>query len=505
MDILTARQVASELYTASTERLREISKMPNVSLSVQSLIGIQRAALSYGGYVISAEELILLDLIAKAFSRSPKRYSAGNITTTEKQIADTLADMMTKYSFLYPSYSSPCTADQAFGLGGEATDFGKSHSFSLSDLIMFSSSSNDLSVLKAALHGADEIYCRDGICVAADQYLRKERKLKSNKKYSVFFAYAQEGSDMDGLIAFSKDAAKSSATVASFAAKGEDLLIKLLEHSLKITLLSDNIPSQVSDDILAEKERAYRSVTDFFFGYRHGKCAVAVITKNKSSAKRSLSALAAKHGIELYNPIEINSIPRFTVLSRGRIFTSLPISILRTVMHTEALNVSVHPQTFDLPDLPESSTFEYKEANDTVYTVTASLTDPSKCFASSINAIIYPFIVAAYSGKNTLNSSFSLSVNASLPMSDSSIGASYASLLGIYRAITEMGVSTVDSSLTITDATPSVSVALKTTSFKEKTEVVTALSPEEMLKRLKEDGEMPDFSALRALINGQNI
>ncbi len=503
MDILTARLLANELYTSSTERLREFAEMPDVFLSLSTLISIQRSADKIG-----AEELLLLNGVAASFASSPQRYAAGSIITTEEHVADTLADMMAKYAFLYPDYTSPCNAEQAFNLGGDATSYGKAKSFSIGEHSIFSSSSDNISILNATLSGYDAKNVQNGICIASDRYCQKHKNLNPRKRYSVSFVYLKDGIHFESLLNFAKEISENKNVIFALAEKENRLFFNICKFSQKLSIFPDRIPeapSERDDIVLTEKEKKFYAISNFFFNKEPDKCAIAIVSKLKSSSTRQLNHLAEKHGVEIYHPIEINNFPRFVVSSAGKNLTSLPSKIFRAVMRTEALNVKIPVQVSSIAELPDVNKIEFEETKEAVYTINIPLTDTSLSFLNAVNAIIRPFMSAAYDGKNTQNSDFSISVNAKLSMSDEAVGGSYAALLGIYRAITETGIITEGSYLTVTDAEPSLAVALKVTSFKERAKINTALSQQEFLKLLYNDGKMPDFSALRAFINGQNI
>ena len=182
MDIFTARKLSGEILFASNERIKEISSSSDVSLSVSALSGIQGFINSYSNSKIGAEELILLDGLASSITSSPKYYAAGSITTNEKPVADTLSDMMAKYTFLHPEYSAPCSVEQALNLGGEAVSFGKVCSFTMGEHSLISSDSDEMAMLDSILVGFDVKHCQNGICISSDRYTRKLKKARNGKR-----------------------------------------------------------------------------------------------------------------------------------------------------------------------------------------------------------------------------------------------------------------------------------------------------------------------------------
>ncbi len=505
MDILTARKIADELFDASNGRIKEISTMPEVSLSVSSLSGIQGFINSYAKSKIGAEEILLLNGLASALASSLKYYAAGGITTNEKHVADTIADMMAKYAFLYPDYSAPCTVEQVLKICGEAISYGKTRSFSMGEHSLLSSRSDELSALNAILKGLDVKHCKNGICIATDRYSRKSKGFRNGKRYSVSFAYLKEGASFDNLIAFANDIALSKNTVSAFAANENELFLGLCERSKKLSLIAEKIPvatfiDEASD--FTESEKIFYSISEFLFNRNPQKCAIAIISKPKKSSQKRLNALALKHGIEVYHPIEITKEPRVTVCSANKTLASLSSDIFRLVMRPQILDVGIPIQSKSVAYIPVEKAYNVNETAESVYMASILLYDNRESFGNCISAILSPFISAAYDGLNTKNSTFSVALSLKLSISDA--GGSYAALLGIYRAITELGVTVEDSSVSLTDGEPSLSVALKAQTFGDITTLSTDLSPKDLFAFLAKEEKLPDFSAFLALINGQN-
>lgn len=483
MDILTAQNLAEEIRTAPVARLKELSATSDVFLSFPALVRLQ-AAINSGKAKIGADEICFLNGVAHSLSAFPKYYSAGSVTTKEKDIADTLADMMSKYAFFNPQYSSPCSLEEAFCLGKKAVEYKKTKSFSMGDLSLFSADSDKLASLGAALNGLDESFCENGICIANDQYIKKEKRVKSNKKYLVSYVSLKEDAEFDTLLNFAKEVPLLKGTILAFADERYKLFAKILEHSKKLSVITEHEPLLLS-------------ITDFLF---NKELTIAVISKK--SAKKKLESLALKKGVEIYHPIEITKQPKINVVYKNIVLTSFSYDVLRGLMLFSSLDVDIPNQLDSLVSLPDVSTYKSENTAESVYMTSVSFSSPERAFLSSINAIVSPFISAAYDGKCTKNSEFSITVNAKF---STKAEDSYAALLGIYRAITEMGVVVENPSITFTDSEPSISVALKVSSFGEISEASTSLSREDLYSSLLTDNKMPNFEVLRDLINGKNL
>ena len=172
------------------------------------------------------------------------------------------------------------------------------------------------------------------------------------------------------------------------------------------------------------------------------------------------------------------------------------------MMRPQILKVNLPTQTKKVVYTPCEKVYDSRETLETVYSARTELTNANGCFSDCISAILSLLVRAAYDGANTKNSLISISLNAILSSSD--LSGSYAAILGIYRAITEMGISVEGASSSLTSGTPSLSVALKVRSFGSTDEILTTLSPDELFGFLAKDGEMPDFPAFRDFINGKN-
>lgn len=483
MDILTAQNLAEEIRTAPSERLKEWSEMKDIFFSYPSLIRLQ-GLINSGKANIGADELCFLNEVAHSLSASPMYYSAGSVTTKEKDIADTLADMMSKYAFFNPQYSSPCSLEEAFRLGKKAVEYKKTKSFSMGDLSLFSADSDKLASLGAALNGLDESFCENGICVANDQYIKKEKRVKSNKKYLISFVSLTEDSEFDALLDFAKAVPQLKGTILAFADERYKLFAKILEHSKKLSVITEHEPLLLS-------------ITDFLF---NRELTIAVISKK--SAKKRLESLALKKGVEIHHPIKITKQSKINVVYKNTVLTSFSYDILKNLMLFSSIDVNIPNQLDSWVSLPDVGTYKSEKTAESVYMTSVSLGSPESAFLSSINALVSPFISAACDGKCTKNSEFSITVNAKF---STNAEDSYAALLGIYRAITEIGVVVENPSITFTDSEPSVSVALKVSSFGEISEVSTSLSREDLYSYLLKDNKIPDFAVLRDLINGKKL
>ena len=504
MNISTARKIASELFSASDQGIREFSCMPGVSLSVSSLLGIQGFINSYSKAKVRPEELILLNGIAASMTASSKYYAAGRVTTEQKHIADTLEDMMSKYAYLHSGYSDPCNIEQAIALGGEATAHGKINRFSMGDHSLLSSAGDEVSILNATLEGFDAESVHSGISIARDRCSRKQKSIKYGKKYSVSIAYLSEETSFDNILAFAKDVADRKCVISSFASLKSDIFLGICERSKKISIYSDRLPSidLPSETEISESERSVLSVSNFFFEKDASKPAIAIISRAKASSKKRLSALAKKHGVEICHPLEITKDPGIIVCAGKDVVSAIPAEFLRLMMRPQILKVNLPTQTKKVVYTPCEKVYDSRETLETVYSAHTELTNANGCFSDCISAILSLLVRAAYDGANTKNSLISISLNAILSSSD--LSGSYAAILGIYRAITEMGISVEGAASSLTSDTPSLSVALKVRSFGSTDEILTTLSPGELFGLLAKDGEMPDFPAFRDFINGKN-
>ena len=112
---------------------------------------IQRCFTDFEGRAPSENELDFLDNFIRSRASLASGHSATSVCTNDEEVAKTLKDLLEKRARLYPDYSRPCTLKEAFLIGGEATSFGKSQSFSMAEHKLFSAENDLLARLDATL------------------------------------------------------------------------------------------------------------------------------------------------------------------------------------------------------------------------------------------------------------------------------------------------------------------------------------------------------------------
>lgn len=442
---------------------------------------VQRCFADFEGRAPACSEIAFLDNFIRSREALPSAHSTTSVSTNDSEIAETLRDMMAKYSRLYPDYFSPCTFEKAFLLGSEVTLSGRSQSFSMAEHKIFSSESDILAKLDATLNGFAPKACKDGICVAQNEYLpARKNALRYSKRYAVTIVYSSEE---NSLLSFAEKIALSKSAISSFASTGDKLFCKVCDHSKSLSVNTDLLPTPAQEGL---------------FDNGFGDYAIVVFSKPKK-AKRIIS-LAKKHDLEVCSAIEVSKKNKFIITSQGKEIAYFKPVILRGAMGAMAKDIKI-PDQKPISVLPSLEKLcEMSESNEQVYKSDVVLNSES-AFSESIAAIISPLVAAVYDGLNTQNSEFSISINAFLSKNDD---ATYASLIGIYRAITELGIAVENPHLSMTEGQSSLSVALRVHSFKEKTPFTASISQNDMLKKLTESALLPDFETLRALVNGKN-
>lgn len=442
---------------------------------------IQRCFTDFEGRAPSEFELAFLDNFIRSRESLPSAHSATSVSTNDPEVAETLRDMMIKRARFYPDYSRPCTFEEAFLMGRDVTSSGKAQSFSMADHKLFTAENDLLAKLNAILNGFSPKICKDGVCVAQNQYLPiKTKDLRPSKRYEVTVVYS---SDENCLLSFAENIASSRLSLNSFSSKGNEIFSKICEYSRYLTVDTDLLPSCSHDSL---------------FDNSFGNCAIVVFSKTKRAKK--VISLAKKHGLNVCSAINISKDNRLRIMSKGSKLFSFKSVILSGAMGAVAADIKI-PDQKPVSKIPSAKKLrEIPESNERVYMTDVSL-NSDRAFTESISAIISPLVASAYDGLNTQNSEFSISINASLSKND---GASYAALLGIYRAVAELGITVENPHLSMTENQSSISVALRVHSFKEKTSFTSSLSQKDMLKVLVEDKLIPDFEVLRTIINGKN-
>ena len=432
---------------------------------------IQRCFTDFEGRAPSESELDFLDKFIKSRERLASAHSATSVSTNDVEVAKTLKDLMEKRARLYPDYSRPCTFEEAFLMSGEVTSVGKTQRFSMANHKLFSAESDLLAKLNALLNGFAPKACQSGICVAENQYLPiKAKEIRSSKRYAVTIAYS---ANEDGLLSFAKKISTSKYSLNRFVSNGSEVFCKICEYSRSLTIDADVLPS--------------------FDGY-----AVVVFSKPKKAKK--IISLAKKCNIEVCSAIKISKDNRLKVIKEEKEAFSFRSLILRGAMGASSKDIKITDQFPTKETLSAEKICELPESNERVYMTNVLLNDELS-FSQSMSAIISPLVAAAYDGLNTLNSEFSLSINASLPEESD---RAFAALLGLYRAASELGITIESPHLSITKSSGTLAVALRVHSFKEKNLFSTPLSQDELIKMLVGEKLVPDFETLRSIINGKN-
>lgn len=508
MNVNTARQMAAYFSIMNREQLSASAASPDVSMTYATMAALQSFFNHSQLRPPSQGEMIFIDSFVSSQANNLNRYAAGEIRINEPYIAETLADVMAKYAELSPNYVLPCTALKAFELAKEIIDRNKIRHFSMSEYRQFTASSDTLASLNAIIAGCSPELCQNGICIAKNRYAAApHRGLRSRTGYDVTIVYSNDENADNRLLGFAESRFAFNGATSVIVDRTQNIFRRIAEISRSLKVNTDLLPPRQCEDgddiLLTEAEKAFILLSDSFFTENvFGKHVFAIIST--PSQTQNIRARAKKAGVETCSAIAITKEMKLKITSKGITISELHPDLFKILLGTDILKVDIPKQV-----LTDASDFDFTRniltlstPGERVYTLSLPLSDSEARFADAARAIFSLYISAAYDGFNAKNSDFSLAVRAALPMSDkANIGQSYAALLGIYRAVTELGTDIESYSLSA-EGEPLLSLSLRVHSFAEKATLVTDLSRGELENSLREENGLPKFALLRTLING---
>lgn len=511
MDIQTAQHIASSFALLDKERLEELLNCPDVHMSQSNFLALKSFFNNVQRRSPSVGELIFFDAFIDSISEAPEQYAATDVCTNDEHIAKTLADVMEKYAAAHPDYNFPCTVRQVLELGAESVNSRSDKRFSESEKRLFAANSDESAILKATLNGYSSEHCQNGICIGVkrDRPINK-KELKPRKEYAVAIVYGDVDS-FERLAKFAIELSKSCRIIHAVDADGKNIFDEILKTTQSISLNTDLLPLPAYDqDALLPYERMpkkIRAATEVLFteaGF--GKHAIAVFVKKR--ALKAICAVAQQHMLSVCTAITVTKDRRFRTIVDGYVASDLNPDIFKAARIAKNIKVRIPDQTYKNYEgcaIKIDKSGNALRPLEYVYSAKTLISDTDDAFNSAVAAVITPFISSACDGINAQNSELSLSICATLPFSDKdSVDASYATLLGLYRAVIELGIPVEDLSIASSGTKASVSTALRAYRFGEKAEFITKLSPEELIDSFWKDEILPDFEKIRAVINGKS-
>ena len=511
MDIQTAQFISSNFAVIDRDRLTEILNSPSVHMSYSTFLSVKSFFNNIQHRAPSVGELIFFDAFVGSISDDLNQYAVTDVCTNDQHMAETLADIMMKYSAEYPNYNFPCTVSKTLELGISSLEKRSERLFSESEKRLFAAKSNESAMLKAILSGFSPERCQNGICVGIKSHSPLgEKELKSGKEYAVIIIYGNNDS-FDKLSEFAKILSKNKKILRVVSARGKNIFEEILKTTSNISLNTDLLPLTLcdQDDILPYERTPLKilAATEVLFtesGF--GQHAIAVFAKKRDL--KSICNAAEAHGLKACAAVTVTKDHRFRMLADGYVASDLNSDIFKSAQIAQNIKIILPDQLSD--QSAASAIVSDKTVNDLypfehVYFSKATVADNKYAFNTAVTSVISPFVSMAYDGINTQNSELSLAIHVGITFSGNKPSEdSYASLLGLYRAITELGIPVEDVSLVASDSDTYVSVALRAYRFGEKAEFITKLSKEELTDSFWKNEILPDFEAIRSLINGKS-
>jgi hypothetical protein len=245
-----------------------------------------------------------------------------------------------------------------------------------------------------------------------------------------------------------------------------------------------------------------RTAKAFFNDSTFGKYALAIFIK-KSKIKK-LKKEAARFGLSVCDAIRFAKDPTFTISDLGGQSVSLRAGVFSALSNPFAIEVNL-PSHIYSEDNYTSATALYtsRVENTTVYTADVDLSRSTAPFNDTCRAVSDAITHAAYDGLNFNNGEFRLSFKLSLPFeSTKDIGASYASILGLYRSITEIGIPLENYHISLGSTPPCISVAIRAHLTGSKAFLISGVPENDFSKSIIGEDGLPRFDVIKLLMRG---
>lgn len=511
LDLLTARELTNAIALNMTNNeMRDFSSRPNVAMSYSNLMACCSYFINHLKRLPLPGELMLIDAFIDIDRAEPFLYAPFSVTATEKYISEALSDAMVKHRQLFPAYQSPCSLGRVLDIAASSVDYGSPRIFSSSETRLFSEEDDALASLKAAMTGYSCEKAQNGFALARALFPRKSRRyLSARSKYSVAVIYSDKDPSAELLCDFIRRSKLLKISAAVTYARGNEILNKIFRIHPSITIATDSLPgpsAPESDTAMTPEEAMYYKVTRAFFtDTEFGEYAVAAFVKRSKIKK--IKKLVGKLGLRLCSAIRTTGAPLFKLSSSSGITTSIKSNAFEMISNPKVFDITVPPQAPIAATLDILRDKFFSSGEDTtVYTSSSELSDCASAFADPCRLFTDAVVSAAYDGINIKNSELSLSFRLLLPFDRSKeMGSSFASILGAYRSITEIGIPVEDFHLALKAGPPSLTVSLRAHAVEKRSSLVTDIPKEEFSSRFCDKEMIPDFNAVRALINGENL
>jgi len=479
-----------------TQMAREAS---GLALS-PSMLAICRSF--FGNNPISEKELYILEAYANAIKSSPAHYSVSSLLVNEPYIAETYGDMMKKYAALYPEYDRPCNVEKMLSLGGEAVCAGLPRRFSSTDIRVSSGKNGAASKIKRYLAGLDDIEVLDGltVCRRVDAFKFRE-KTESSMKAAIIYAPQNE----DRLLDFCKSI-KCFKPFKITAGAPYEIFLDALYSFNGIQIIADIIPAPARAMNLPPEYRAPISVSDAFFTDKtFGECVIFAVGRTKKIQK--LVAEAEKQGLQTSLALQPQNIRLFSVTMPHCPVLKFKSDLLKMMYHAagESATVPKHsPELLPKKSYGTAKVYESPRKTDAVYSVSLDLSDSPAPFNETLLAATELIVSAVMDGYLMKNGTSALSVSESLPLSSpEGFGHSLSAILGIYRAVTELGIPMEDVSVEASEEAPKVTLSLRAFSPKGVEAPTVKIPANSLIYGTLDENFLPNFEILSKYCRGE--
>ncbi len=472
-----------------TQRAREAAGLA-ISPSMLSL-----CRSFFGNGVITEKELYILDAYAGAISSSPAHYSVGTLLVNEPYIAETYGDMMKKYAALYPEYDRPCHIEKMLGLGGAAVSAGLPRQFLSTDIRVASGKNDPRSRIKRFLSGLEDVESFDGltVCRRVDS-LKFREKINSSLRAAIIYSHLND----DSLLDFCRSAKKLNSYKITVGAPYE-IFLEALYSFTGIQINAASLPVPQGAELLPSEYRSIISVrTSFFTENVFGGCAIFAVGKAKKIQK--LITEAKKKGLQISEALQPQNLRLFSVTAPYSPTLKFKTDLLKMMYHmtSESAVIPKHsPEVLTQRGYGVEKVYENDHRSDAVYTVSLDLSSSPAPFNETILAASELVISAVKDGYSMKNGCLTLSASATLPLSSpEDLGHSLSVILGVYRAVTELGIPMESTAVETSAKESKIVLSLRAFSPKGASDPATAIPVNSLIYDSIGENSLPNFEIL---------
>ena len=497
------RRLVNKFFEIGTVSLIREFQMAGLSLRFPAVSTLQTYYRDVLQRVPVSEELAFAAAFAAACEKSPASLLPQELLVQDAVIAESYADAMKKYAFLTPDYQTPCSMERLFALAGEAVRLEAAPLYSDDAVSVFSAATDDAALADCYAGGLTPLSVNAGQCIGmGEESPFPDAKQKVPMTVAILSPGAA-GAEPLGVLLSNAALRKR---IVSYSCAPIDQLLPFLIRS-RIPGLSVDLSQcprlHPSAPMSAEEYRFHLLRRTFLTSEVFGGNVLAVLIANKHLP--FLRKLSRGHGFNVCTALRIQKEDLFTLKENGRPCQMLRLSLLRALTASGHRSIAIPSHTLPAPALSvEKQPAEWLFGHSAspkyacLYRVSVNPFSGAAPFYTALQAVTAAVTAALKDGFHAKNARLCLSIRAELPSdTPKNIGASMATVLGLYRAQTELSLSDEHSSLSMGAAgtEPVLTVSLWSAGRPDK---ATAIQAQALGFTDDPATGLPDFAQIRA-------